>query len=712
MESISMHSDISVLKGVGTTRKKQLNKLGIYTISDLLYHVPRAYENRGEIYSLADHDTDVHRAYILTVGSTVTSFELKNHKTIQKFKAFDETGSCEVIFFNSPFVKDIFQMGKSYRFYGKLVVSRFGRPSLSSPKYEAIADKPLDDLVSIYNLTDGISSSFISKLIKSTLVSVLTQIKDPLPEKIRTENNLPTLQYALYNVHCPLDERSLQASRRRLAFDELFHFALRVNFASKERKNGLGIKFNECDFSPFLSLLPYELTNAQKNAINDIYRDTVIKSENGIKTAMARIITGDVGSGKTICAAAAIYLCVKSGFQTAFMAPTEILAKQHYDDLSVLFSALGIKVEFISGSTTQSKKNKIYDEVKSGNIDVLIGTHALLSEKINFNSLGLIITDEQHRFGVAQRAVLKTKTQKAHMLVMSATPIPRTLALTMYGDLDASGINEMPKGRQKVDTFIVDESYRSRLNEFIKKQVQNGGQCYVVCPSIEKEEDVNEYITTSLSEPLTELRTLNLKSVAEHTEALKAALPEITVSCVHGKMKAADKAKVMQDFAEGKIKVLVSTTVIEVGVNVPNASLIIIENAERFGLSQLHQLRGRVGRGARKSYCVLVSDSKSEKALARLNVIKSTYNGYEIAEKDLLLRGPGDFFSSFSNDNFRQSGGIDFKFAKLCDDSKLIDTAFSAAKELINDDPGLEKDCNLSLKKFISFTFDSISTIS
>ena len=394
------------------------------------------------------------------------------------------------------------------------------------------------------------------------------------------------------------------------------------------------------------------------------------------------------------------------------MAPTEILATQHYNEISSLFAPLGIKTELITGSLTATKKQKIYSALENGEIDVLIGTHALISDGVSFARLGLIITDEQHRFGVRQRAVLKNRSTAAHMLVMSATPIPRTLALTMYGDLDTSRITEMPKGRTKVDTFVVNEEYRIRLNDFIRKQVMNGGQCYVICPAIERSEESNEYISTSLTDGLTEERGLNLKYVTEHTEQLKKALPDIEIRALHGKMKASEKAEIMDDFASGKTKVLVSTTVIEVGVNVPNASLMIIENAERFGLSQLHQLRGRVGRGSRKSYCVLVSDSTSEKAQARLGVIKSTHDGFEIAEKDLVLRGPGDFFSSYSDENMRQSGGFEFKIAGICDDNSLIDSAFSAAKQIIANDPKLEKNTNLLLREEVEHVFSQTSTIS
>lgn len=710
--NLTIRSDISELPGVGAVKQKQLNRMGIFTVADLLYHLPRAYENRADICTLGALDTTVHHAYALTVATNVTTSKVKNRLTISKFRAFDETGSCEVVFFNSPFVKDVFSVGQEYRFYGRTSFSKNRRLVLTAPKYELITDKPLDAFVPIYHLTEGINSKYIDKLISTAISEVLPLMPDPIPPEVLTQYSLPTLQFALRNIHHPENDSSLAIARRRLAFDELFKFGLKISLAAGKRASTEGVQFQKCSLVPFLEQLPYELTGSQKAVINDVYYDTVIAKTNGMKSAMSRIISGDVGSGKTVCAAAALYICARSGYQSALMAPTEILATQHYNEISSLFAPLGIKTELITGSLTATKKQKIYSALENGEIDVLIGTHALISDGVSFARLGLIITDEQHRFGVRQRAVLKNRSTAAHMLVMSATPIPRTLALTMYGDLDTSRITEMPKGRTKVDTFVVNEEYRIRLNDFIRKQVMNGGQCYVICPAIERSEESNEYISTSLTDGLTEERGLNLKYVTEHTEQLKKALPDIEISALHGKMKASEKAAIMDDFASGKTKVLVSTTVIEVGVNVPNASLMIIENAERFGLSQLHQLRGRVGRGSRKSYCVLVSDSTSEKAQARLGVIKSTHDGFEIAEKDLVLRGPGDFFSSYSNENMRQSGGFEFKIAGICDDNSLIDSAFSAAKQIIANDPKLEKNTNLLLREEVEHVFSQTSTIS
>ncbi|MBQ1260822.1 MAG: ATP-dependent DNA helicase RecG, partial [Clostridia bacterium] len=474
-----------------------------------------------------------------------------------------------------------------------------------------------------------------------------------------------------------------------------------------------GIQFKKASPKPLLDLLPYELTEGQKNAVNDVYKDTVYEKD-GFVRPMARIIVGDVGSGKTVVAEFALYFCVNSGYQAALMVPTEILARQHYASIKEHFDKLGYKTELLLGSHTQKEKKRIHEALRQGEVDIVIGTHSIISEKVEFKNLGLVITDEQHRFGVNQRALLKEKSRMAHVLVMSATPIPRTLALTMYGDLDVSRITEMPKGRSRVDTFVVNEAYRARLNDFIRKQVALGGQCYVVCPAIEGDSEGDRLIPDSISvSEMVSVKALNLKNATEYAAKLQEQIPEITVGCLHGKMKTAEKDKIMKDFADGKIQVLVSTTVIEVGVNVPNASLMVVENAERFGLSQLHQLRGRVGRGSRKSYCVLVSDINAEVSRARLEVMRTTYNGFEIAEKDLLLRGPGDFFSSNNSDNLRQSGGFEFKISSMCNDAQLLQDAFETAKSIVNLDPELERSENYYLKRELSkFKLCNSSTIS
>ena len=699
MTKLMPDGPVSQISGVGPTREKQLQRLGIFTLRDLVYHFPRFYEERGNVLPLAAADTEANYGFILTVASEPKSFALKRGLTITKFRAFDETGAVEISFFNAPFVKDTFHTGSQFRFWGRLSLVKRSL-QLTNPKYEPYVEGvELAQFVPIYPLTSGINSKFIEKIMRVALEATLPDIKDPLPESVRLSNKLPTLSYALKNVHFPADAEALAASLKRLAFDEMLYFGISISKAARQKSKGVGIRFAPCDIKPLLALLPYELTSSQKETVNDIYKDTVIGVDGKI-SPMARIVVGDVGSGKTICATIAMYIAAKSGYQSALMAPTEILARQHYNDLKRLYSALGVEVELLLGSTTQKEKRRIYEAVSNGSCQVLIGTHAIISDKVEFADLGLIITDEQHRFGVNQRAVLKDRVERAHMLVMSATPIPRTLALAMYGDLDVSRIKEMPKGRLRVDTFVVDESYRARLLDFVKNQVLAGGQCYVVCPSIEppNEEEENAVGADAILNKEFATRAKNMKNAVEHAEFLRQKLGDIEVACLHGKMKAQEKDEIMRRFASGEVSVLVSTTVIEVGVNVPNASLMVIENAERFGLSQLHQLRGRVGRGTRKSYCVLVAGTRSEKSDARLDVMKTTYDGFEIAEKDLLLRGPGDFFSSADGESLRQSGGFEFKLATMCDDTDLFTAAFSAAKALVSDDPELEKEENQRLR--------------
>ena len=697
MAKLTTTTPVSELNGVGKVRASQLQKLGISTVGDLIYFFPRAYEKRGDIRPLSEFDTERPSAYLLTVSSEVKTANIRRGLTLSKFRAFDESGSVDITFFNSPYVKDVFHIGSTFRFWGKVSLQK-NRLQLANPKYEPYVEGlPLADFVPIYPLTEGISSKQIDKLIKSAINDILPEIIDPIPDNIRLDNSLPTLTYAIKNAHFPESDSALFKAQRRLAFDEMLYFGIGISMSASQKKRGEGIKLSPCSLTPLTDLLPYELTASQKKAINDVYRDTVIGKE-GVVSPMARIIVGDVGCGKTICATASAYIAAKSGYQTALMVPTEILARQHYAELSDLLGELDIRVELLLGSTTQREKKRIKEALSSGEIDVIVGTHALLSDNVEFNKLGLVITDEQHRFGVGQRAKLKEKSEMAHLLVMSATPIPRTLALTMYGDLDISRITEMPKGRQRVDTFVVNEEYRSRLNDFIRKQVALGGQCYIVCPAIEQNEEDAYIVDYSTGEVISE-KSLNLKSAVEFTEELKSALPDLCIEVLHGRMKSSEKDDIMSRFASGETKVLVSTTVIEVGVNVPNACLMIVENAERFGLSQLHQLRGRVGRGKRKSYCVLVSDINSPKSRERLEVMRTTYDGFEIAEKDLLLRGPGDFFSSVSDNNMRQSGGFEFRYSSMCDSSELLTSAFSVAKSIVESDPNLSLPIHAELRK-------------
>ena len=695
---LNLNSSVSELSGVGKTREAQLKKLGIETIKDLIFCLPRSFEDRSQIKFLSELNFDSPASYVLTVASEVKSARIRQNFSIEKFRAFDDSGSCEVVFFNSPFIKDVFHIGDTFRFYGKLSPDK-SKLQLKAPKYEPFSEeKPLRDYVPVYSLTEGLSGKVLEKLVNAALLAIGDNIKDPLPEPIRLENSLPTLSYAIKNIHNPETREALEKSVSRLAFDEMLYFGIGVSLSLQYKTRVPGVVFSKTSLEEFTAALPYELTGSQKNAINDIYFDTVIKPKREPCGHMARIVVGDVGCGKTVCAAAALYISAKSGYQSALMAPTEILARQHYAEISALFSKFGFRCELLLGSTTAKEKKRIYSAVENGDVDVVIGTHALLSDKLEFKSLGLVITDEQHRFGVAQRAVLNEKNASAHMLVMSATPIPRTLALAMYGDLDVSRITEMPKGRMTVDTFVVDESYRERLNGFIANQVSLGGQVYIVCPAIEENDEENNselYLSENMKPKP------KLKNVLNYAENLKQTFKNLDIALLHGKIKAAEKDEIMKRFQSGETQILVSTTVIEVGVNVPNASLMIIENADRYGLSQLHQLRGRVGRGTRKSYCVLVSDLNTPKAKERLEVMKTTYDGFEIANRDLELRSPGDFFKSREAEGFRQSGGFEFKLAKLSSDASLTEAAFKTAKTIAQNDPTLSLPEHESLREEI-----------
>lgn len=710
MSDTLLDSPIATMNGVGEKRARLLMKLGIETVRDLLYYVPRSYENRGNIKTLSDGTDGNTHAFLLTVSGHVSTARLRGNLTVSKFRAFDDSGSVEVVFFNQPYIKDVFREGETYRFWGKLTPSR-SHFTLSSPKYEPYAEGvPLDDFVPVYTVTNGISGKIIDKLVKTALGYALPHISDPMSERIRTENSLPTLAYAIKNMHAPEDSNALSRSLKRLAFDELFTFALGIRMSARLNEERDGIKCSPCSVKPLTDLLPYELTGAQKRTVNEIYSDmTGVRSDRF--RPMSRIVIGDVGSGKTVCAMMAAYIAIKSGYQAAMMVPTEILARQHYAEFLSYFENLGITTRLLLGSTGKKEKEKIYRETESGECSMLIGTHALINEKVKFKCLCLTITDEQHRFGALQRAALQKKDDRSHLLVMSATPIPRTLALAMYGDLDISRVDEMPKGRLRVLTYALDESYRPRILDFIRKQVSLGGQVYIICPAIEEKDGSDDTDSENLTSMKTEQgpfraeKGIHLKNAVDYSRELSDALPDLKISCLHGKLSSAEKDRIMTEFAEGRSDVLVSTTVIEVGVNVPNATLMIIENAERFGLSQIHQLRGRVGRGEKQSYCILMSDSKGENAGERLRIATTTYDGYEIAEKDLLMRGPGDFFAQNSDNNLRQSGGIEFKFAKLCNSTELMDMAFRAAEKTIREDPELMQRENLLLRDEISRLF-------
>ncbi len=693
-----LNAPVKVLPGVGPAKAAAYARMGVETLSDLIRRYPRAYENRGDIKLLSEAALLGGKcAVVLTVGTEVKVTNIRRGMTLVKFRAYDESGTAEITFFNQAFLKDKFPLGSEFRFYGKVdVVGR--RYAMSSPVCEFYDElNPPRDLVSVYRMTEGLNGKQIAKDTETAFALCHEELVDPLPEEIIEKYGFCSLKTALKNIHFPENYRFLSAAKKRLVFDEFFNFALGLAMTKqKSRPHGAPV-FTDLSLSDFVKCLPYELTDDQKKAINDMAAD--MKKD----VPMNRMIVGDVGCGKTVCAAAAMYLAVKNGKQAALMAPTEILARQHYADLCELFGKLGVECALLIGGTTAAQKRKIKERLASGELSVVVGTQALLSDGVEFADAGLVVTDEQHRFGVNQRATLAGKSGKAHLLVMSATPIPRSMALISYGDLDVSRIISMPPGRQRVDTFAVDESYRPRLEAFIEKQVASGGQVYIVCPAVEESDEVEageiSIDDISMDGDLVKFNKKPdlppLKAAVEYSAELAKRFPDLCVDFLHGKMNGTEKERVMKDFADGVTNILVSTTVIEVGVNVPNACLMIVENADRFGLSQLHQLRGRVGRGKRKSYCVLVSafatgELANTNAGKRLKSLCTLYDGYAIAEQDLLMRGPGDFFKMGSDDSIRQSGGIKLNLAEQCEDASMMTSAFEEAGAIVSEDPKLE----------------------
>ncbi len=681
-EMSQLEKDIRYLKGVGETRAKALAKLGINCLRDLINHFPRSYEDRSQVYPIYDAPFDSPVTIKAVVAREPSLARIRRGMELVKFRVVDDTGSVDITFFNQSFLRTRFHAGETYLFYGKINAAGSKR-TMANPAFELVdADSEASGkIVPVYSLTKGISGKMMSGYVRNALNELGDDVPDALPPKIIKEHKLAQARYAYENIHFPADYGALELSRKRLIFEELFVLACALSGMRSGRQLSGGKVIDACDIEEFYSSLSFSPTSAQRRAVKDALEDMASGRP------MNRLVQGDVGSGKTLVAAACIWSVCRSGRQAAFMAPTEILAEQHLETLRSFLDPFGIRVEKLSGSTTAANKRKIREALEKGEIDLIVGTHAIISENVNFKDLALAVTDEQHRFGVTQRSALAAKTEKPHVLVMSATPIPRTLALMIYGDLDVSVIDELPPGRLKVDTFHVDESYRARLYGFIRKQVGEGRQVFVVCPMVEENEELE----------------IELKSATEHAEHLKTVFPELNVACIHGKMKAKDKDAVMSAVVAGEIDILVSTTVIEVGVDVPNASLMIIENAERFGLSQLHQLRGRVGRGKHKSWCILVSDAKTEESKERLKVMCETNDGFKISEHDLRLRGPGDFFGS------RQHGLPEMHIADLGGDMRVLQSAQAAAHKLLADDPRLSKPENTALRMRIQQLFEANS---
>ncbi len=664
---MTVSDEITYLKGVGEKRAKLFKKLNIETVGDLLAHYPRDYVDftaPQPISELEPEETAVFSGIVIKKLKPYISPRYSIFKVIIS----DNTDNMLLTFFNSQYTFEKLEQGQEYIFHGKIKGTILAK-ECQSPVFISAEEKNL--LTPKYNLTAGLTANMVSGCVKNALKSCETE--DLLPESLKERFGLTDYKSALQGVHFPESYDRLLASRRRLAFEELLTLQLGLKLLKGKNRSTTSVIMEDKDISDFFASLPFTPTNAQLRAVKECMAD--MQSE----IPMNRLLQGDVGSGKTLVAAAICCFAAKNGYQSALMAPTEILAKQHYNTLKAFLEPMGIKVVLLTGS---SRKAAVYKELSEGTADIAVGTQALIQEKVKFRDLGLVITDEQHRFGVEQRAILSAKGMKPHTLVMSATPIPRTLALIIYGDLEISVLDEMPKGRIPIKTYGVDTGYRERIYNFIKKYIENGFQAYIVCPLIE--EGVSEKA-----------------SAVKYFEELKAQhFTDIPIGLLHGKMKQKEKDEVMVRFKGNEIKLLVSTTVIEVGVDVPNAVVMVIENAEQFGLSQLHQLRGRVGRGTEQSHCILITDSRSEYTKARIDTMVRTSDGFEIANEDLRLRGPGDFFGS------KQHGLPELKIADMSSDVEILQETKILSEEILKNDPKLTKPENAGLRKLVTRLFE------
>ena len=657
-----LNTNVRYIKGIGEAKAKSLGKLGIATLGDLINWFPRRYEDRREIKPISQLIPGEPACVSAMIASEPKLSHIRKGMDLVKVRAVDDTGALDVTFFNQSWLKNQLRVGETYTFYGRAEGSLL-RKSMASPIVEPEGRREhTGRIVPIYPLTAGISQLLLSRAIRQGLDSCADILPDCLPDGVRQAHQLCRVNYAYENIHFPEAPEALDIARRRLAFEELFFFAIGLKLLRSRRETVSVEPFQPVDMAPFYNALPFTLTDAQRRCVEEAIADM----QSG--KPMNRLCQGDVGSGKTMVAAACVYFCIKNGRQAALMAPTELLAEQHYRGLAPLLERLNIRCALLTGSTPAKTKRSVTAQLATGEIDFAIGTHALISGGVAYADLGLVVTDEQHRFGVAQRTALAEKGEHPHTLVMSATPIPRTLALILYGDLDVSVIDQLPPGRKPIETYAVTSAYHPRLYAFIRKQVEAGRQVYIVCPMVSENDELPD----------------ERKAVTEYAQKLQTEIfPDLKVAFVHGKMKAREKDAVMSAFATGETDILVSTTVIEVGVDVPNANLMVVENAERFGLSQLHQLRGRVGRGQHQSYCVLVSDNKNDETRQRLKAMTKTADGFKIAEEDLRLRGPGDFFG------LRQHGLPGLRVADLGCDTRLLAEAQSAADGLLAEDPAL-----------------------
>ena len=675
---VDLNKDIQFIKGVGPNRASLLHKLGIFTLEDLICYFPRTYEDRSKpktIETLTNGEEALIEAIVI---SNLQERRVSKKLIIYKALVQDETGTCQVVWYNQSYLKDKIKKGKSYKFYGKVSI-KYGSIEMASPVAEESGkSKNTGKIIPIYPLTYQLSQNVLRTIMENSIKEVEGKLEESLPEYLRKTYKLLDYNTAIKNIHFPSNFEEYNQARRTLAFQELLEMQLALLTLKKSYSvEEEGIAFpKEVKMSDVINKLPFKLTKAQLKVLEEIDIDMEKQRP------MNRLLQGDVGSGKTIVSIIATYKAVKSGYQVAIMAPTAILASQHLESFRQILEPFNIRCELLVSSVTKKKKEEILEKLKQGEIDVLIGTHALLEEDVIFKNLGFVVTDEQHRFGVKQRATIASKGNNPDTLVMTATPIPRTLALILYADLDISIIDELPPNRKKIDTFAVTKGMEERVNNFIKKQIAEGRQAYIVCPLVEENEEINA------------------KSVLELAEKYKdEVFKEYRVEYLHGKMRPKEKDAIMEEFKEGRINILISTTVIEVGVNVPNASIMVVENAERFGLAQLHQLRGRVGRGEYQSYCILKYQGNTDVIKQRMKVMQDTNDGFIISEKDLELRGSGEFFGT------KQHGLPEFKIANIFEDMAMLKSVQAIAMEILQEDPKLELEKNRVLKKILDKKF-------
>ena len=643
---------LTSLSGIGEKREKEFNSLGINNVYDLLFHFPVRYQDRSEFVSIDELCEGMEVCVKATLKNRIKNIRVRKSMLISQGSIFDDGGEMGVVWYNNRFIEKSLRSGNEYIFFGKVTKSN-NKLILSNPTVETLKNEKAftGKILPVYKITAGLTQKVMQKAVMDALEKSKGIMVDVLPACIREKFQLQDIEYAIKNVHFPETEENALKARRRFIFEELFMFQASL-YKMRAGETGNGIVYTDFNCEEFYHSLGFEYTNAQKKVSQQI------KLDFSSGQAMKRLIQGDVGSGKTAIAFEGVYLTAKNGYQSAVMAPTEILARQHY--LKAKQAMPHLNIELLTSSVKKSEKQRILEALKCGECDVLIGTHALIEPDVVFDKLALVVADEQHRFGVKQRQRLIEKGENVHLLVMTATPIPRTLSIIMYGDLNVSVIDELPPGRQQIKTYLVGDSMHERIYNFIKKQAENGSQTYVVCPMVEESD------------------TQNLKSAVQYSELLSQKLAPLKVGLLHGKMKDLEKTQIMDSFKNAEFDVLVSTTVIEVGVDVPNASLMVIENAERFGLSQLHQLRGRVGRGTKESFCVLIANTKSQEAISKLRVIESSTDGFYISEQDLLMRGPGDYFGT------RQSGLPPLKNANPASEVELLYKTKEAYEMIVN----------------------------